>query len=99
MADPSPTHTARRRKKLRILLWVVGVLIVVRIALPYVLLHLINDKLEHMRGYTGHVVDIDLALIRGAYRIEQFNLDRVDSVTEARTPFLAAELIDLSVDW
>lgn len=95
--SPPPEH--RRRARRRILLRVLLLIIAIRIALPYVLLHLINHRLEHMKGYTGHVVDIDLALIRGAYRIEEFNLDRVDTVTSVRTPFLAAGLIDLSVEW
>lgn len=89
----------RKRKRRRMLLWILGIVIAIRIALPYVLLHLINDRLERMPGYTGHVVDIDLALIRGAYRIETFNLDRVDSVAQDTTAFLAAGVIDLSVEW
>lgn len=95
-----PEHAAgRRSRRLRVVLWTVGVLVALRIALPYVLLRLVNDRLERMQGYTGHVSDIDVALIRGAYRLERFTLDRVDTVTEARTRFLAADLIDLSVEW
>ena len=94
-----PPEKTRKKKRLRILLWVLGALVAIRIALPYVLLHLVNDRLEKMPGYTGHVDDINLALIRGAYQIVDFNLDRVDSVTQKESPFLAAELIDLSVEW
>ena len=93
------TKPARRRRLWRTLLIVVAVLALIRIALPYVLLHFANQRLGNMPGYYGHIDDIDLALIRGAYRIDNFFLDQQDSVTQQRTPFMAAEVIDLSVEW
>ncbi len=91
--------TPSRRKRLRIGLVVLLALAGIRIALPYVLLHFANKRLANMAGYTGHIEDIDLALLRGAYRIETFYLDKVDSVSLDRTPFIAAGVIDLSVEW
>ncbi len=103
MESTMPAHYVvpkdRRKRRWRIVLWCVGVLLLIRLALPYVLLHLVNERLANMPGYTGHVEDINLALLRGAYQIEMFNLDRVDSVTTKVSPFLAAQLIDLSVEW
>lgn len=93
------TPPERRIRRRRIWLWVLVTIIAVRIALPYVLLHLLNDRLANMPGYYGHAEDLDLALIRGAYQIEAIHLDRVDSTSQERTPFIAAELIDLSVEW
>lgn len=97
-AEPAP-RTDRNRKRWRIILIVAGVLIAVRIALPYVLLHVANDRLKTTDGYYGHLEDLDLALIRGAYNLEGFYLDKQDSVTLKRTPFLSAAVIDLSVEW
>ncbi len=98
-SNPPPYMTGQRRKRFRILLTILGSLILIRIALPYVLLHLANQRLAQMEGYNGHIADLDLALYRGAYRIEQFHLEKVDRVSQEETPFLAAELIDLSVEW
>ena len=99
-ATPLTSSTASRRlKRRRIWLAILGTLILVRVALPYVLLHFANDRLANMKGYTGHIQDLDLALYRGAYRIKQFHLDKVDSVSRDPTPFIGAELIDLSVEW
>lgn len=95
----TPLPSPRRRKRIRVLLFVALVLVGARIALPYVLLHFANERLGNMNGYHGHIADIDLALYRGAYRIEQFHLEKVDSVSHAVTPFIAAHLIDLSVEW
>lgn len=98
MASPEPP-TGSRRKRFRPLLHIVLGLLVLRIVLPYVLLHLLNDRLAKVPGYYGHAVDLDLALIRGAYRIEGLFLDHVDSVSHERTSFVSAEVIDLSVEW
>jgi hypothetical protein len=95
-------HTAapsRKRSKWRTLLIVVGVLLAIRLVLPYVLLHVVNDRLAKLPGYHGHIDDLDLAIIRGAYQIERLKIEQVDSVTQERTPFLAAREIDLSVEW
>ena len=90
---------AKKRHRLRVILYVLIGLIAIRIALPYVLLHLLNKRLADMPNYTGHAEDLDLALIRGAYQIENIYLDRVDSLTQERTKFVSADMIDLSVEW
>lgn len=88
-----------RNKRWRVLLIVIAALLIVRIILPYVLLHFANDRLKKVKGYYGHIADLDLAIIRGAYKLEGFYLDRKDTVTEERTPFLSAGVIDLSMEW
>ena len=52
-----------------------------------------------MKGYYGHVNDIDLAIIRGAYKVDSIYLDKKDTITNKQTPFFAASVIDLSVEW
>lgn len=96
--NEQPTH-ARRKKRWRIVLLVVAALVVIRIILPYVLLHVANDRLQKTKGYYGHIADLDLAIIRGAYQLEGFYLDKQDTMTEKRTKFLRAGVIDLSVEW
>lgn len=87
------------RKPVKILLIVLAVLIVVRIILPYVVLHYANKTLANMNGYYGHIEDIDLAIIRGAYKIDSIYLNKVDTVTNKQTHFFSAQEIDLSVEW
>lgn len=99
MANDEHDQRPRRRRKLRILLIILGVLVALRIVLPYVLLHFVNDRLAKLPGYYGHVEDLDVALIRGAYQLEDIFIDQVDSVSNARSPFIGAALIDLSVEW
>ena len=52
-----------------------------------------------MPGYYGHIEDIDLALIRGAYRIDSIYINKLDTITKKQTKFFSASAIDLSVEW
>ncbi len=87
------------KRFLRISLIAVAVIIAIRLALPYVVLHFANNNLATMDGYYGRINDIDLALIRGAYQIDSIYINKVDSATQKETPFFAASLVDLSVEW
>lgn len=78
---------------------VIAVLVAARLALPYVILHYANKTLATMKGYRGHIMDIDIALIRGAYQIDSAYLNKVDSTTQAETPFVAVSMVDLAIEW
>lgn len=62
-----------------------------RLMLPYIVLKYVNKILGNVKEYYGYVHDIDIALIRGAYKINGVKLVKVDSVTHQRdtTPFFA----------
>jgi len=87
------------KKKYKILIGIVALLIVIRIILPYVVLHYANKTLANMNGYFGHIKDIDLSIYRGAYTINDIYLNKVDTVTKKQTDFFKAKNIDLSVEW
>lgn len=87
------------QKAIRIFLIVVAVLLVIRLILPFAVLRFANNKLADMPGYYGHIDDIDMAIIRGAYQIDSVYLDKVDSVTQERTPLFSASHIDLAIEW
>jgi len=87
------------KKKYKILIGIVALLIVIRIILPYVVLHYANKTLANMKGYFGHIEDIDLSIYRGAYTINDINLNKVDTITKKQTDFFKAKNIDLSVEW
>jgi hypothetical protein len=90
---------SKKQKAFRIILIVLVLLAAIRLALPYVILSYANRTLADLDGYRGHIQDIDLAIIRGAYKIDSIYLHKVDTVTKKETPFFAASLIDLSVEW
>ena len=99
MANDKATPHHRKRRILKILLGLLILLIAFRIALPYIVLEQANKRLKTMPDYYGHIDDIDIALLRGAYTIKDIYIDQKDSVTKERTPFLAADALDLSVEW
>jgi uncharacterized protein YhdP len=85
----------RRIRKSIIVL--VVLLIVVRAFMPLVVKNYVNRVLARGDGYTGHVNDVDLNLIRGAYEIEGVHILKTDS--KIPVPFFTAERIDLSIYW
>ncbi|HLA54412.1 MAG TPA: DUF748 domain-containing protein [Flavitalea sp.] len=88
-----------RLKATRTVLIVVAILIIIRLILPYVVLHYANKTLANVPGYYGHIEDIDLSLYRGAYQIDSIYLNKKDSSTGKQTDFFSAGRIDLSVEW
>jgi hypothetical protein len=87
----------KRKKVLRIAGVVILVLIIIRLILPYVVLKYVNKSLASLEGYYGHVNDVDLSLYRGAYKIKDIYINKVDK--QKQTPFFSSQLIDLSVEW
>jgi hypothetical protein len=83
-------------------LWIVlaaaaASLIAVRLALTPLLLRYVNQKLDEIPGYSGHVGDLDIRLLRGAYRIEDVSLEKTSG--DVPVPFFKARAVDLSVEW
>jgi uncharacterized protein DUF748 len=93
-----PKKTTKRRKIVYTVLGSLLVLLIgLRIALPSILLRYVNRQLTLIKGYSGHVEDIDVALIRGAYTIKDIRLDKTDG--KVPVPFFSAQSIDLSLEW
>lgn len=72
-------------------------LLALHLALPYLVRDYLNGKLADMGDYRGHIADVDLALWRGAYRIDGLSI--VKDNGKVPVPFLDAPSIDLSVSW
>lgn len=85
------------RLSIKILLVSVVILIGARIALPYVVLHFVNQELASLPTYTGHVDDVDIQLWRGAYRLKQVTIKKRKNTL--KTPLLNVKTLDISVLW
>jgi hypothetical protein len=83
--------------KKKIAISIIVLLVVLRIALPYVVKAYVNKTLQNMESYTGHVDDIDLALYRGAYVIKDLNIFKING--EKKLPFISIKKTDLSIQW
>ncbi|MFC5412176.1 DUF748 domain-containing protein [Larkinella bovis] len=85
------------KRSTKIILAIVVLLIVARLLLPYFVLRYVNKLMADMGSYTGHVEDVDIALIRGSYQIEDLRIRKING--KIKEPFLYVPKIDLSVEW
>jgi hypothetical protein len=90
-------HNRYRKKRYLIPMLIIGVLIVFRLLLPFIVKNYVNGVLADIPGYHGHVSDIDISLLRGAYVIDSLYLNKVDAGSEV--PFISIEKTDISVEW
>jgi hypothetical protein len=101
MSSESSTRLQRAsvwfRRSWHFVLIIVLVLVAIRVALPYGIKALINQRLEKIPEYAGRVEDIDLAVWRGAYQLEGVEIVKVNGDT--REPFFKATNIDFSLAW
>ncbi|GAB3913047.1 hypothetical protein GCM10028803_56680 [Larkinella knui] len=85
------------KRSTKIILAVIVLLIVARLLLPYFVLRYVNKLMADMGSYTGHVEDVDIALIRGAYQIKDLRIRKING--KIKEPFLYIPKTDLSVEW
>ncbi|MBM0103874.1 DUF748 domain-containing protein [Steroidobacter sp. S1-65] len=102
IADAASAVTAevgmrRRDKWLTAFLVLVVVAVVIRAALPSVIRDRVNAQLQALEEYDGHIEDVDLSLIRGAYRIDHIKIVKTGS--GAPVPFFSCDRVDFSIEW
>lgn len=85
-----------KKKKFYIPATIIAVLIVFRMILPSILLHQANKYLsEFSPTYYLHMEDLDISIIRGAYRFEEV----VGKLKGDEKTFLSIKSVDVSIAW
>lgn len=85
-----------RSRKGTIIVVIIVALIIFRLFLPLLVKNYINNRvLNNIPGYHGHVNDIDIALIRGAYVINGLTLYKNGD----KKPMLDFPKTDISIQW
>lgn len=98
MSNQRAFYSLYRSRTGKILLGVLIFLIAFRLVLPVICKHYINHVLkDHIEGYTGRIEDFDLSLLRGAYQMEGFVLQKIEN--KVRVPFMEAKDINFSIAW
>lgn len=88
----------KRHRKLWITLGsIIAFLVIANFALEPVALHYANKALSEIKGYKGHIKDIDIHLYRGAYTIDSLVINKIEKGNSK--PFVSADVIDISIEW
>jgi hypothetical protein len=94
-------HKMHHHRKLKIsggvVLFLIVALIAGRIYLPYWLTDYVNKTLDNIPGYTGSISDVDVALLRGAYTIDDLKIMKKEGGIPV--PFVDIKKTDLSLQW
>jgi len=75
---------------------IVVVLVAFRLALPWIVKRYVNERLNKIPDYSGHVAEIHMHLWRGAYEI--VGLEIFKSNGKVPTPFFNTPSIDLAIE-
>ncbi|MEO9891040.1 DUF748 domain-containing protein [Aurantibacter sp.] len=95
--EESKSSIGLRKKRYLIPILIISVLVIFRLLLPFAVKKYVNGVLANIPGFHGHIEDIDISLIRGAYVINQLYLNKIDA--ESEVPFIDIEKADISVEW
>ena len=82
-----------------VILIIIAFLIIIRLLLPSMVLSHANKALGELEGYRGHIEDIDIAIIRGAYAANGVYIDKIDSAKNKAVPFFSTDVLDIAVEW
>lgn len=83
----------------RVTIIIIIILIGIRVALPYVLLHIANSQLQDIPGYRGHIGDIDLHLLRGYYQLQNIEVYWHNAPSGKAEPIFRAQSINVLLFW
>jgi uncharacterized protein involved in outer membrane biogenesis len=84
-------------KTLKIIIAVLVVLVALRLAMPYVLLRYVENRINQIPEYHVTIADLDIHLYRGSYTLKDIKLVKINK--KIPVPFFSANLVDLSVQW
>src|SRR5688500_12074905 len=89
--------TRRKKISLGIVATFLVALIALRLALPSMVQRYVNQKLDEIPEYDGSIGDVDIHLIRGAYSIDDIDIEKTTGAVPV--PFFAARTVDFSISW
>ena len=76
---------------------VIVIIIALRLVAPYALEKAVNYAIDSTPGLSGHVGDVDIALYRGAYQVEDIEINLIDG--DLPRPLIKIAQLDISVLW
>jgi len=100
-ARPAPSEPMHIHYKRRILWWVLGsivvLLVILRLAAPWLLTSYLNKELAGLADFQGHVESTSLSLYRGAFQIRHITMVSRPPISPALN--VTCEDIDITLIW
>lgn len=87
----------RTRKLLLAAALLATLLVGLRLALPDWIRDELNQRLDHMGAYHGHISTVELELWAGGYALEGLTITK--RTAEVPVPFFSGERIDITLSW
>ena len=86
------------KKRYIVLISVILVLVIIRLALPFVAKNYINKELNNIEGYHGSINDLSMSLYKGAFNIGELVIYE-EASENPEIPFIRLPHLDFSIDW
>ena len=90
-----------RNKKIKFikysLIFIITLLIALRLALPYYLLHYVENQINQIPEYKITINDLDISLYSGSYTLKNIQLWKINN--NIPVPFYSAQRMTFSIDW
>src|SRR6185312_4175043 len=90
-------NSSRKKTFLKILFSIIVLLLIIRLILPYAILHYAEYRLNKIPDYQVTIGDLDVHLYKGSYTIKNIQLKKINK--NIPVPFFAAKAIELAVEW
>ena len=88
---------SNRTKRVIVLAAIVGLLLGLRAATPFMIKRYVNRELANMGDYRGHVERVNVVLWRGGYSLRDLEIVKIASNKEE--PFAKIPQMDLTLQW
>ncbi|MCL6258411.1 DUF748 domain-containing protein [Aquiflexum sp. TKW24L] len=86
------------KKRYIVLITILGLLVIIRLMLPYIAKQQINKALANIEGYHGSINDLSMSLYKGAFNIGDLVIYE-EASEDPETPFIILPILDFSIDW
>lgn len=89
--------TLRRSRLIKLSVFLLALLIILRLLAPLAIERGVNHAIATTPGISGSVGDVDIALYRGAYQVEDIELYIIQG--EQSKPMIKVKRLDISILW
>lgn len=84
-------------KKSRIFFAILMIILLIRIAMPYLMLQYVENSINQIPEYKVTIADLDVHFLKGSYVIKRLRLQKIRA--HIPVPFFSARRIEFAIEW